>query len=195
MHVSKIWILLGRLSLMRNVQLMKKKIYIFRVYHTRIIATKKMVHTTGNRQIPQKSLSGMCACLPQHPWLFIFSSRGHDRQSSEQNDRKLISYHNNGEDDKHAHGFADFFSLVVGDIFRLETCMNSLVKGSLYSKLNFQEKKFFTQNWCNITSTTSTKYTNLTNFHAKEHMNSWLIYSVSCFRDLKPHEQNKYLVF
>ena len=80
----------------------------------------------------------MCACLPQtqHPRLFIFSSRGHDRQSSdqnfslrgydrqssdqnfslrdydrqssEQNNRKLISLHNNGEDDKHAHGFADF---------------------------------------------------------------------------------------
>jgi hypothetical protein len=52
----------------------------------------------------------MCACLPQHPWLFIFSSRGHDRQSSdqnfssrgydqqssEQNNWKLISLHNNG---------------------------------------------------------------------------------------------------
>ena len=38
---------------------------------------------------------------------FIFFSRGHDRQSSEQNNRKLISLHNNGEDDKHAHGFAD----------------------------------------------------------------------------------------
>jgi hypothetical protein len=37
-----------------------------------------------------------------------FSSRGHDRQSSEQNNRKLISLHNNGEDDKHAHRFADF---------------------------------------------------------------------------------------
>jgi hypothetical protein len=64
----------------------------------------------------------MCACLPQHPGLFIFSSRGHDwqssdqnfsarghnRQLSEQNNRKLISLHNNGEDDKNAHGFADF---------------------------------------------------------------------------------------
>jgi hypothetical protein len=39
--------------------------------------------------------------------VFIFSSRGHDRKSSEQNNRKLISLHNNGEDDKHAHGFAD----------------------------------------------------------------------------------------
>jgi hypothetical protein len=31
-----------------------------------------------------------------------------DRQSSEQNNRKLISLHNNGEDEKHAHRFADF---------------------------------------------------------------------------------------
>ena len=46
--------------------------------------------------------------LTRHPWLFNFSSQGHDRQSSEQNNWKLISLHNNGEDDKHAHGFADF---------------------------------------------------------------------------------------
>ena len=31
-----------------------------------------------------------------------------DRQSSEQNNRKLISLHNNGEDEKHTHRFADF---------------------------------------------------------------------------------------
>ena len=40
-----------------------------------------------------------------------FSSRCNDRQSSEQNNRKLItiiSLHNNVEDEKHAHGFADF---------------------------------------------------------------------------------------
>ena len=40
-----------------------------------------------------------------------FSSRCNDRQSSEQNNRKLItiiSLHNNAEDEKHAHGFADF---------------------------------------------------------------------------------------
>ena len=41
--------------------------------------------------------------------------------------------------------------LVVGNIFRLETCMNSLVKVLPYSKLNFQGEIFFTQNWCNIT--------------------------------------------
>ena len=102
----------------------------------------------------------MCVCLPQHPWLFIFFSRGHDRQSSdqnfssrgydrqssEQNIRKLNSLQNNGEDDKHAHRF-----LVVGNIFRLETYMNSLVKVLPYSKMNFEGKIFFTQNWCNIT--------------------------------------------
>jgi hypothetical protein len=32
--------------------------------------------------------------------------------------------------------------LVVGNIFRLETCMNSLVKVLLYSKLNFQGNFF-----------------------------------------------------
>ena len=37
-----------------------------------------------------------------------FSSRGNDRQSSEQNNRKLISLHNNNKDEKHAHEFADF---------------------------------------------------------------------------------------
>ena len=31
-----------------------------------------------------------------------------DRQSSEQNNQKLISLHNNSKDEKHAHGFADF---------------------------------------------------------------------------------------
>jgi hypothetical protein len=36
------------------------------------------------------------------------SSRVNDRQSSEQSNRNLISLHNNGENDKHEHGFADF---------------------------------------------------------------------------------------
>jgi hypothetical protein len=34
--------------------------------------------------------------------------RGNDWQSSEQNNRKLISLHNNGEDEKHAHGIDIF---------------------------------------------------------------------------------------
>ena len=34
----------------------------------------------------------------------------------------------------------------------LDTCMTSLVKAPPYSKLNFQGKIFFTQNWCNMPS-------------------------------------------
>jgi hypothetical protein len=48
----------------------------------------------------------------------MFSSQGHDRQSSEQNNRKLISLHNNVEDDKHVHGFADF--KLLGTYFGLK---------------------------------------------------------------------------
>ena len=104
----KIWTLSGRLSLMRTVQLMKKMSdasnNVFHVYHIRIIAPQK----NGSHDMKRTDSSiiivrNECVCLPQYPWLFIFSSRGHDRQSSEQNNRKLISLHNNGEDDKHAH--------------------------------------------------------------------------------------------
>jgi hypothetical protein len=42
------------------------------------------------------------------PNLLKLTPGGHDRQSLEQNNRKLISLNNNGKDDKHAHGFADF---------------------------------------------------------------------------------------
>jgi hypothetical protein len=84
---------------------------IFRVYHIRIIASTK----NGSHDMKQTDSSiiivrNVCVLtyVPQHPWLFIFSSRDNDRQSSEQNNRKLISFHNNSEDDKHAHGFADF---------------------------------------------------------------------------------------
>ena len=38
----------------------------------------------------------------------FFFTRYNDRQSSEQNIRKLISLHDNGKDDRHAHGFPDF---------------------------------------------------------------------------------------
>ena len=41
--------------------------------------------------------------------------------------------------------------LIVGNIFRLKTCMNSLLQVPPYSKFNFQGNNFFTQNWCNIT--------------------------------------------
>ena len=113
----KIWTLSGKLSLMLMFICWEKNIYIFRVYHIRIIAKKKWF----TRHETDRFLNNHCQeCV--HPWLFIFysrghdrqssdqnfSSRGHDRQSSEQNNQKLISLQNNGENDKHAHRFADF---------------------------------------------------------------------------------------
>ena len=93
---------------------------IFRVYHIRIIAKKNWF----TRHEADRFLNNHCqecvrAYLSIHDCFSSrghdrqssdqsFSSRGHDRQSLEQNTRKLISLHNNGEDNKHAHGFADF---------------------------------------------------------------------------------------
>jgi tRNA U38,U39,U40 pseudouridine synthase TruA len=121
---------------------------IFCVYHIRIIAPKKKIWFT--RHETDRFLNNHCQeCVRAYLSIHDCLSFRHDQQSSEQNNRKLISLNNNGEDDKHAHGFCRF--LIVGNIFRLETCMNSLVKVPPYSKLNFQGKNFFTQNWCNIT--------------------------------------------
>ena len=121
----KIWTLSGRLYIIiahAQCSVDEKKIYIFRVHHIRIIAKQKLVHTTWNREC----LNNHCqecvrAYLSIHDF-FIFSSWGHDRQSSdqnfssrgydrqlsEQNNRKLISLHNNGGDDTHANWFEDF---------------------------------------------------------------------------------------
>ena len=81
---------------------------IFQVYHIRIIAPQK----NGSHDMKQTDSSiiivrNVCVLTSASmiAYLFVMS---HDRQSSEQNNRKLISLHNNGEDDKHAHGFADF---------------------------------------------------------------------------------------
>jgi hypothetical protein len=137
----------------------KKYIYILCVPHKN--NCKKKIGSHDMKQTYSSIIIVRNVCvLTSASMIFFFSSQGHDRQSSdqnfsswgydwqssEQNNRKLISLHNNGEDDKHAHRF-----LVVGNIFRLETCMNSLVKVLPYSKLNFQGNIFFTQNWCNIT--------------------------------------------
>ena len=89
----------------------------------------------------------MCA------WLFIFSSRGHDRQSSDQNfssrghdrqsseqsNRKLTSLHNNGEDGKHAHGFADSSCWE-----HISTCdmYEYLSKGTAVFQIEFSGKRF-----------------------------------------------------
>jgi hypothetical protein len=160
----KIWTLSARLSLMRNVQLMKKNKNIFRVYYIRIIATTKLVHTTWNRQIPQWSLSGMCACLRTsaymivylfftRSWLVIIGPKlfftrswsaiiGTKQPKVNQSPQQWWGWYTCTQ-------ICRF--LVVENIFRLETCMNSLVKVSPYYKLNFQGKIVFTQNWCNIT--------------------------------------------
>ena len=127
----KIWTLSGRL-------------YIPCVPHKNN-CKKKLVHTTWNRDSSIIIVRNVCV----HPWLFIFSSRDHDRQSSEQNNRKLISLHNAMARTINMHTICRF--LVAGNIFRLETSMNSLVKVPPYSKLNFQGEIFSTQNWCNIT--------------------------------------------
>jgi hypothetical protein len=110
---SKIWTLSGRLSLMRTVQLMKKMLdtskNIFWVYHIRIIAPKKyMVHTIWKQTDSSIIIVRNVCVLTSASMIVYLSSRVHDRQSSEQNNRKLISLHNNGKDNKHAHEFADF---------------------------------------------------------------------------------------
>jgi hypothetical protein len=48
---------------------------------------------------------------------FVFT-RYNNRQSSEQNNRMLISLHDNGEDEKRAHGFANFY--LLGTYFDLK---------------------------------------------------------------------------
>jgi hypothetical protein len=52
----KIWTLSGRLSLMRNVQLMKKNNNIFRVFHIRIIAKKNWF----TRHVTDRFLKNLC---------------------------------------------------------------------------------------------------------------------------------------
>jgi hypothetical protein len=118
---DKIWTLSGRLSLMRNVQLMKKKnIYIPCVPHKNNCKKNWFRRHETDRFLNNHYQECVCAYLSIHDCLFFLHevmignhrtktfSQGYDRQSSEHNNRKLISLHNNGEDDKHAHGFADF---------------------------------------------------------------------------------------
>ena len=130
----------GRLSLMRTVQLMKQMSdaskNIFRVYHIRIIA-KKNWFTRHEAEIFLNNHCQECVRTSASMIVYLFFTRYNDRQSSEQNNRKLISLHNNGEDEKQCPRICRF--LVVGNIFRLETCMNNLVKVPPYSKWIFRE--------------------------------------------------------
>jgi hypothetical protein len=73
----KIWTLSGRISLMRNVQLMKKKyIYISR-YNIRIIAQKKLVHTTWNRQLDSSIIivRNVCVITSASMIVYLFFTR------------------------------------------------------------------------------------------------------------------------
>ena len=152
----KIWTLSGRLSLMRAVQLMKKmpdaSKNIFRVYHIRIIAHKKKTRFTRHetdRFLNNHCQECVCAYFSIHDCLsfrhevmiaIIGTKQPKVNQSPQQWRGRLTCTR-----------ICRF--LIVGNIFRLETCMNSLGKVPPYSKLNFQGTNFFTQNWCNITLT------------------------------------------
>ena len=127
----KIWTLSGRLSFMRNVQLMEN-IYIFRVYHIRIIAKKKLVHTNET----DRFLNNHCQeCVRAYLMIvYLFFTRSWSAIIGP----KLFFTRS-------------WSAIIVENIFWLETCMNRLVKVPPYSKLNFQGQIFFTQNWCNIT--------------------------------------------
>jgi glutaredoxin-related protein len=96
---------------MRNVQFMKKKIYIYIPCVPHINNDKKNWFT---RHETDRFLNNHCQeCVRARAYLSIHDCLSFLHEvmignQSEQNNRKLISLHNNGEDDKHAHGFADF---------------------------------------------------------------------------------------
>jgi hypothetical protein len=71
----------------------KKSIYIPCVPHKNDCKKKVGSHSMKQKDTSIIIVRNVCM-LTKHPWLFNFSSRGHDRQSSEQNNRNLISLHN-----------------------------------------------------------------------------------------------------
>jgi hypothetical protein len=71
----KIWILSGRLSLMRNVQLMKKKKkYIACVPHKNN-CTKKLVHTTWNTDSSIIIVRNVCVLTSASMIVYLFFTR------------------------------------------------------------------------------------------------------------------------
>ena len=72
----KIWTVSGRLSLMRNVQLMKTNIYICRVYHIRIICKKRI----GSHDMKQTDSSiiivrNVCVLTSSSTIVYLFLTR------------------------------------------------------------------------------------------------------------------------
>ena len=152
----------GRLSLMRNVQLMKKK-YIYSCVPHKNNCKKKI----GSHDMKQTDSSiiivrNVCVLTSTSMIVYLFFTRSWSAIIGP----KLffmkswsaiigIKQPKVNQSPQQWRGWQTCTRicrfLVVGNIFRLETCMNSLVKVPPYSKLNFQGKIFFTQNWCNIT--------------------------------------------
>jgi hypothetical protein len=149
-----IWTLSGRLSLMRTVQLMNNMSdaskNIFRVYHIRIIAPQKkngshdMKHTDSSIII----VMNVCVLTSASMIVYLFVTRSWSAIVGTKQP-KVNQSPQQWRGRQTCTRICRF--LIVRNIFRLETCMNSLVKVPPYSKLNFQGKHFFTQNWCNIT--------------------------------------------
>jgi hypothetical protein len=138
---------------MRTLQLMKTMSdaskNIFRVYHTRIIATNK----NGSHDMKQTDSSiiivrNVCVLTSASMIVYFFVTRswsaiiGTKQPKVNQSPQQWRGRYT-------CTRICRF--LVVGNIFQLETCMRSLVKVPPYSKLNFQGTNFITQNWCNIT--------------------------------------------
>ena len=105
----KILTLSGKLSLMRNVQLMEKiyiYIYIPCVPHKNNCTHKNGSHDTKRTDSSIIIIRNVCVLASAFMIVDLFFTRSWSA-SSEQNNRKLTSLHN-GEEDKRAHGFADF---------------------------------------------------------------------------------------
>ena len=134
---------------MRNVQLMNKNKNIFRVYHIRITAKKKF----GSHDMKQTDSSiiivrNVCVLPSTSIIVYLFITRSWSAISG----TKQPKVNQSPQQWRGRYTCTRICRfLVVGNIFQLETCMNSLVKVLPYSKLNFQGEIFITQNWCNIT--------------------------------------------
>ena len=105
-------------------------IYIFRVYHIRIIAKKN-----GSDDMKQTDSSiiivrNVCVLTSASMIVYLFFTRSWSAIIGPK-----LSFTRSRQTCTRICRF-----LVVGNIFRLETCMNSLVKIPPYSKLNFQGK-------------------------------------------------------
>jgi hypothetical protein len=144
----KIWTLSGRLSLMRIVQLMKKNKNIFRMYHIKIITKKIGSHDRKQTDSSIIIVRNVCVLTSTSMIVYLFFTRSWSAIIGKKQP-KVNQSPQQWRGRQTCTRICRF--LVVGNTFRLEAFMNSLVKVPPYSKLNFQGQIFFTQNWCNIT--------------------------------------------